>query len=181
MDGEEEGWAELFQWIHSTVLNLAVRNQIVLPRWTKVHTIMQPKDTGLPKLHRLRPLNIYEADLNLLLRVILARRVLRKVERGKELADETWGSRKQRSAGDVGLHKTITLELSALSRTPLSQIDLDAKSCYGRITRQIAAQTCYKFGIPREFCIWFTLLLNKQRHHIITANGILKRTYGTNL
>lgn len=52
MEGEAEDWTEIFLWIHSTIINLDIENGVILPRWTKVHTIMQPKDVGLPKLHR---------------------------------------------------------------------------------------------------------------------------------
>ena len=56
----------------------------------------------MPKINRLLPLNLYKVDLNLTLRIILARRLLWKVEERGELAFEAWGSRKHRAAGDLG-------------------------------------------------------------------------------
>ena len=105
MGEESENVTTTFVNIHVTILNLATKQKIVLPRWKEVNTICLPKDTGTPKIHRLRPLNLYEADLNLLLRIILAKRLLRKAERENTLPDEAWGNRKLRSAGDVGLQK----------------------------------------------------------------------------
>ena len=76
---------------------------------------------GIPWIHRLRPLNLYEADLNLLLRIVLARQLLWKLEEHNELPDEACGNRKLRSSGDVGLQKGITFEMSALTRMPLGR------------------------------------------------------------
>ena len=150
--GEEKGdWTGVFMWIHSSMVNLAIENGVVLERWAQVHTILQPKDKDIPKIHRLRPLNLYEADVNLALRLVLARRQLKTTERAGKLANETWGSQKRHTAGDLGLKKLLTYELSALRRTTLGQIDLNVKSCYNRMTREIAIQTCYAFGTPDFF------------------------------
>ena len=110
MEHETKDLAQYFVTIHVSILNLATQRGIILPRWKKVHTICIPKDTGIHRIHRLRPLNLYEADLNLLLRIVLARRLLWKLEEHKELPDEAWGNRKLRSSGDVGLQKVITFD-----------------------------------------------------------------------
>ena len=115
MDETQKGYTATFLWIHTSIINLALKRSIVLTRWKTVHTVASPKDTGITKIHRIRSLNLYEADLNLLLRVILSRRLLWKVEDNHMLADECWGSRKLRSAGDLGLQKVLTTELSALT------------------------------------------------------------------
>lgn len=174
---EEEGTTNRFNWIHTSMINLAIKHKVVYERWSKVITILLPKDSGTPKIHRLRPLNIYEADLNLTLKIILARRLLWKVEKENGLAGETWGSRRKRSAGDLGLMKLLTTEMSTLTRTTIGQIDLDAKSCYDRMIRRIVMQACYKHGVPEKFCKWFNTVLESQEHNITTNNGISKGSY----
>ena len=89
------------------------------------------------------------------------------------------GIEKRESRRRPGPQKTLTLELSAMTRTNLGQLDLDAKSCYDRMSRQIAVQACYKHGVPILFCNWMYKLLAEQKHYIITANGVSKRHYGT--
>ena len=171
LPSETEDLSEHFLYLHVTMLNLATQRNIIFPRWRQVNTICLPKDTGTPRIHRLRPLNLYEADLNLLLRVILARRLLWKIEKHNELPDEAWGNRKLRASGDVGLQKVITFELGALTRQPLGQIDLDAKSCYDRILRPVGILACYKFGLPITMCCWVSQVLEQQEHHLVTING----------
>lgn len=177
--GKEQGdWTGIFIWIHSTIVNLVIDHGVVLTRWTRVHTLLQPKDRGIPKIHRLRPLNLYEVDINLVLRVVLARRLLKHAEQTRKMVDEAWGSRKRRAAGDLGLKKLLMYELSALTRTTLGQIDLDAKSCYDHMTREVAIQTCYVFGTPVVFCLWIYALLQRHQHYVILQSGKSMRPYG---
>lgn len=176
---EKQDTSQMFIKIHMSLINLVVERQIILPRWCQVHTILQPKDTGTPKLHRLRPLNIYEDNINLLLRIVLARRLLKQAETQDALADEAWGTRKFRATGDLGLQKVLTMEMRSLTRTSLGQVDLDAKLCYDRMSRHLVAHTCYVYGIPVELCMWFYLLLHGQHHHIITGEGTSPHSYGS--
>ena len=177
MNEEPENATAIFIYIHITLINIAIQQQLVLPRWQQVDTLCLPKDTGIPGIHRLRPLNLYEADLNLALRVILARRLTWNAEDHLLLPNDNWGSRHLHSSGDLGLQRVLTLELSTLTRTSLGQIDLDAKSCYDRILRPVAILACYKFGLPINLCCWLMLVLESQDHHILTTNGRSKRGY----
>ena len=169
---EAEGTTDTFIWMHTSMINLALRHQVVYTRWSRVTMILLPKDLGTPHIHRFRPLNIYKADLNLTLKIIFAQRLLWKVEGEGFLVGETLGSQRKRSAGDLGLMKLLTSEMSSLTRTTIGQIDLDAKACYDRMIRRIVMQVCYKHGVPESFCDWFNTVLESQEHYISTSNGI---------
>jgi len=54
---------EVFEQIY-TIMNLALGRGIVLERWKKTVTVLIPKDEGVPKIHRLRPLHIVEPEIN---------------------------------------------------------------------------------------------------------------------
>lgn len=69
------------------------------------------------------------------------------------------------------------MELGALTREPLGQIDLDAKACYDGILRPIAILACYRYGLPIPMCCWLMSLLETQEHHLILPNGRSKREY----
>ena len=51
------------------LLNYAIRHSYTYSRWHKVATFMIRKDLDSSKIHRLRVIHLYEADLNLLLGV----------------------------------------------------------------------------------------------------------------
>lgn len=60
--------------IHYKMTALCAKLGISLHQWQEVVTAMLEKDTGLPKLHRLCVVHLLEADLNLLVKIIIAHR-----------------------------------------------------------------------------------------------------------
>ena len=55
--------------LHHIMLQIAVKHKHVYKRWNTVVTQMIEKDPGSPKLHRLRVINLYDCDFNLLLKI----------------------------------------------------------------------------------------------------------------
>ena len=51
--------------IHNTIINSATTTGIALKRWKLSEVIMIQKEIKNPRINRLRVLNKYEADLNL--------------------------------------------------------------------------------------------------------------------
>ena len=52
--------------IHITIINASIYNSIPLTRWTKSDVIMIPKLQNNPQINRLRVINKFEADFNLM-------------------------------------------------------------------------------------------------------------------
>jgi hypothetical protein len=48
------------------MLQTAYDNEHVYKRWEYILTCMLGKDIGIPRIHRLRVIHLYECDLNLL-------------------------------------------------------------------------------------------------------------------
>lgn len=91
MPDKPKGLREMFLEVHTGILNPAVKHQVVLRRWQKVDTLCIPKDLGIPKSHRLRPLNLYEADLHLILRHLVVRKLTWNAEDHNILPEDNWG------------------------------------------------------------------------------------------
>ena len=69
-DGEskEETFSEDMWIMHNDIMNIALLNETPLHRWLLCIVILLPKDQGKPKVHRLRIINTYENDYNLILK-----------------------------------------------------------------------------------------------------------------
>jgi hypothetical protein len=52
--------------LHTTMLQTAYDNEHVYKRWEYILTCMLGKDSGIPRIHRLRVIHLYGCDLNLL-------------------------------------------------------------------------------------------------------------------
>jgi hypothetical protein len=78
---------------------------VPLRRWTTVHNIFIRKDTDNIKINRLRVIHKLDAELNLIRREFVTRRIMKNLEKHKKLANEQYGGRTGRSAIDVVLLK----------------------------------------------------------------------------
>ena len=59
-------------------------------------------------------------------------------EEQNQLSNSQWGARPGRSTEQTDLYKTMSYEISQLSRTPLETLDNDTKACYDRIVMVLA-------------------------------------------
>jgi hypothetical protein len=135
--------------LYYTVTIIAANLGISLNRWRNISTIMIEKDPGRPRINRLRVLHLYEADYNLLLKVVWARNLVWHAHDLHALHYGQAGSRPGRKAIDVVIHKEMKYLYSRLTRTSLSTIDNDAASCYDRILFNLAMLISKYNGAPR--------------------------------
>mmetsp|Transcript_27180 Transcript_27180/g.54370 ORF Transcript_27180/g.54370 Transcript_27180/m.54370 type:complete len:86 (-) Transcript_27180:159-416(-) len=57
-------------------LELPLKYGSVPTRWAKALQTMLPKDPGMPKVERLRVIQLFEADYNFVLRIVWGRRLV---------------------------------------------------------------------------------------------------------
>ena len=89
--------------VHNKMTALRAKLGISLHQWQDVVTAMLEKDTGSPKLHQRRGIHLLEANLNLLVKIIIARRFLWHGEQHGTFKEAQAGRRPGRSANDVVL------------------------------------------------------------------------------
>jgi hypothetical protein len=91
------------------ILQIAMAASIPLRRWTTVHNIFIRKEPGNLKIGRLRVIHKLDAELNLIRREFVTRRIMKNMEKHKTMANEQYGGRNGRCAMDVVLLKEFTL------------------------------------------------------------------------
>ena len=67
-DKDKMNFSEKMGWIHNYITNIALLNQKPLTKWLLSLVIILPKDSGRPKIYRIRLINIYESDYNMVLK-----------------------------------------------------------------------------------------------------------------
>ena len=68
-EDEEEEWVamqKLIKRCYIQVVNYCIKHRYVLERWKNVTNMMIYKETGNIKIHRLRIIHLYEADMSLM-------------------------------------------------------------------------------------------------------------------
>jgi Reverse transcriptase (RNA-dependent DNA polymerase) len=132
---------------------------------------MIEKVVGNPRIDKLRVIHLFEADYNLMLKIIWSRKAVCHAHCHDALNDGQSGSRPGRRAIDVVLTKEMKYQYARFTQTNLATIDNDAKSCYDRIVCNVAMLVSQFYGIPSEYCNMQAETLKQTKYHIRTAIG----------
>jgi hypothetical protein len=108
-------------------LTQASLSGISIYRWQNSTTAMIEKIPGCPKIHKLRVIHLYEADYNLILKVIWARKLVWNAHDTNSINKGQAGSRPGCNAIDVIIQKEMKYMYSRLTKTNLATMDNDAK------------------------------------------------------
>jgi hypothetical protein len=116
---------ELLQ-LHVNLLQLAFQYKHSYTRWQRVANLMLEKDYGIPKIHRLRIIHLYEADLNLLMGIYFSRTLVRHIESSNSFNEGCYGNRAGLSAHEPVFVEELQNTICYLSRTNRLDQDNDA-------------------------------------------------------
>ena len=144
--------------VHLSLLNFCARTGYSLTRWHNIITTMIPKEANNYKIHRLRVIHIYEADLTALFS-IWSRRMIRASTVSNSLNSGSYGARPGRTSTDPPFISLLQNELSAITRTSLCIGPNDASQCYDRLIPNQALLSCMSHGMSPSAakCIGSTL------------------------
>lgn len=162
-------WA--LQRVYFHIALAATRQGNTLKRWCQSSTMMLEKTPGQPRIHKLRVIHIFEADYNLMLKLLWSRRLVWHAHKKGRFHEAQAGSRPDHRCIDVVLRKTMNYEYAALTRTPLITIDNDAKACYDRIVCNLAMVVSRYFGMTERGCSFHSKTLQQMKFRIRTAAG----------
>ena len=161
---------EFFTIILNIIL-IAQQLQVPLERWRTVHNLFILKKPNDYRPERLRALHQIDAELNLVRRELIAKRLLRHAEQYQYLQDHNYGGRNGKCANDVVMKKFLTLQIWHLQRHNGALTDCDAKACYDRIVPILLYLSYSKAGLPHTACLWLCQCLITMQYHIVTAHG----------
>jgi hypothetical protein len=148
-----------------------------LNRWSNIVTCVIEKSPGNSKINRLRVIHLFEADFNLILKIMRARKCVWHMHNNGIIHDGQAGSRPGKRAIDVVVQKEQKYLYAKLTRTVLGTIDHDAKSCFDWILCNLAMAISLYCGIPSKFCKLLANNLKSSQFRIRTALGDSQGTY----
>jgi hypothetical protein len=162
--------------LHALMLQTAHDNEHVYKRWEYILTCMLGKDTGIPRIHRLRVIHLYKCDLNLLLSIFF-RELDQHCEDNFLINKGVCGCRPSRRAIDPVFIDVTQTEMAMVTRAPLVKFNNDAPACFDRILVHLLNLCLRSFGIPKKLTTILGKLLKVARYAIKTRIGISKETY----
>lgn len=117
---------------------------------------------------------IYENDWNLLLKIMMPRRVMKHAEDTHNIQDEMNAVRGRASISSA-LKKELYWTDFRLSRRNGADIDLDLTACFDNIVERYSNLSCRSRGMPKKFGQLHTKVVQHTKHHANTNLGISER------
>jgi hypothetical protein len=151
---------------------LCTKLGVSLHRWQETVTTMLEKDHGRPKLHRLRVIHLLEADLNLLIKIILARRFVWHGEQHGAFGEAQFESRPGQSAIDVVLQKELMYDLATRTLNNLAIMENVATACFDRMIPSMVMIAMRAYGVPANITPLLGKMLAHTRYRIKTKLDI---------
>ena len=157
--------------------NTLFTHRIYLKRWLKILDIILEKGKG-PILGKLRTIQLYEADLQLLMRIFIGGRNDENVENDSRISKFNYGSRKSYSIDEALLEKRLMYDTSIRDGQPMIHNISDLKACYDRQLPNIGGIVQESVGVARNPILMFQKVLPIMKHYVCTDFGISTDYYG---
>ena len=154
--------------VHLHLLNFCATTGCSLRRWHKIITMMIPKEHHNFKIHRLRVIHIYEADLTALFS-IWSKRMVHASTAASYLNQGSFGARPGRTSTDPAFIGLLQHEISAITRTNLAIAPNDASQCYDCIIPNHAMLSCISHGMPPSAATCIGSTLQNAKYYLRTA------------
>lgn len=175
---EEETEVINRMWIaHSELINFSFSTGRPLHRWGKIVNIMIEKIPGQPYLHKLRVIQIMEADYNLALKSVFGRQLLWHGEEHNAYHDAQGGSRPGRNTTDVSITQEVIYDINRRMNTDHASNENDAKACYDRMIASLMSLLNRARGMNKNWVATRASILTEARYHIKTMLGLSEDHY----
>ena len=133
--------------IFALQMNTIVQSGIQPSRWEVALQVMLEKIAGVCLVDKLRSIQLYEADYNWFNKFVFNDGALRALEIAGGLPEEHFSHRGS-TAEDACFDKTLTVDISRQSRTPMALISVDAAQCYDRVNHNMMALVWLALQVP---------------------------------
>ena len=128
--------------VHRLLLCHSFLYSFVPERWSSTVQVMLEKDPGSPWIHRLRIIELFDAQVNAGFQVFVGRRMIHKAMDRDLLHESSYGSTPGCTCQEASTHKVLMTDLLRLQRKVGGIFDCDATGCYDRILPTF--QACWK-------------------------------------
>ena len=134
------------------------------------------KELGNVKIHRLRVIHLYKADMGLLWGAKWGKSMKTTVQENT-LHPGQYGGLPGRDCTSVTFFKELRYEYARLTRYPFSNFYNDATACYDRILLSIASLFGLKFGLHQDIVFIHETTLEEAEFKLKTIKKVSKTSY----
>jgi hypothetical protein len=163
--------------VHAAMMAIPLAEGFCPERWRQAIDIMLEKIPGVPRINKLRIIQLLEADLNQVLRSVFARNISKLAQETPGIISEHQYGRSHQTCLTPVLNKLLTVQLLIQKKTNGIVLDNDAKGCYDRIVSGIALAEPRRIVYSKNSVRMLGLLWAQLEHHVETGFGVSDASY----
>ena len=118
--------------VNLAFMNIPFQYGYPLTRWLKSHHCMLQKKEQ-PWIHKLRIVQLFEADFNSALKFLMGRRLMKHSEKNGINSHQLYGSRKGKSSIEALITLRVMYDMARADRLYMVSLFNDLKGCYDKI------------------------------------------------
>ena len=160
--------------VHRVLLVIPFQTGMVPSRWRKTVQTMLEKEPGTPWIHRLRIIELFDAQANAGFQIFVGRHMIRHAVQQGELSEESFGSTPGKMAASALVQKLLCIDQLRIERRARGIFDCDASGCYDRILPPLASVHMQALGLHRSIGTFLARLMFMAQRHVRTKHGVSK-------
>ena len=165
--------------VHRMLLLIPFLTGMVPIRWRRTVQTMLQKEPGAPWIHRLRIIELFDAQANAGFQIFVGRRMMHHAVTNNLLSEESFGSTPGKMAASALIQKVVAIDQLRLERRAGGIFDCDASGCYDRILPPLASVHLQALGIQQSIGTFLARLMFLSKRHVRTKHGVSKKNIGT--
>ncbi len=159
---------------------LALKKGIALERWSNGLSIMLEKMFGVCLVSKLRAILLMEMDFNAMNKEVYGVRMLDTARKYKLMPEEIF-SKRNCTADNGGLAKTLFYDIAWQIRLPVAIASVDASNCYDWIVHAMALLIFQSFGVEDMAVAAMLETIQEMKFFLHTAYGDSKDFVGSSI
>ena len=158
--------------VHRILLLLPFQTAIVPHRWKRTVQTMIEKDPGHPWIHRLRIIELFDAQVNAGFQIFIGRKMVWNAVQRHGLHPASFGSTPGKMAASALLQKILSIDQLKIERRSGGLFDCDATGCYDRILPPLATVHLRSLGLDSSIATLLARLMFTASRYVKTKHGV---------
>ena len=165
--------------VHRILLLIPFKIGLVPSRWRHTVQTMLEKEPGSPWIHRLRIIELFDAQANAGFQLFVGRKMMQHAVTNDLLQEESFGSTPGKMATSALVQNLVAVDQLRIERRAGGIFDCDASGCYDRILPPLASVHLQALGLHQTIGTFLARLMYQAKRHVRTGHGVSKRTIRT--
>jgi hypothetical protein len=163
--------------VHAAMMSIRLAEGFCPERWRQAIDIMLEKIPGVPRINKLRIIQLLEANLNQVLRSAFSQNISKLAQETPGIISEHQYGRSHQTCLTPVLNKLLMVQLVIQKKTNGIIFDTGAKRCYDRIVSGIASAALRRIVYSKNSVQMLGLLWAQLEHHMATGFGVSDASY----